>query len=1640
MTLSIQQQNYNENGVAFENALKSPMQNQNQLENFNIFNDKQKGDQVSSSSESFNRIVARLSKNQMKNVQEYQNSKQIPLGYQSVNSNHQFQQSNSECQPGRKTKPRTFQIEEQANFKKVKRTQLKRSFEDSNQSPSQSVSNKASQRSNNNMNQNQLMSLQMIHPINFKDAVGEKSFKPHRPSLGNGQSPQASSTSSKYCFSNRSSNLSNKQLIPEPISHKPFNNQDIVQISELKRSTDFKYQPIKRSYNLINNHQLHKKPRQNQISPAQRLQIQRQSPQRLHSGIPQVSLTIADERLHSREVSKQMPIETPKFNQYYTLLGKQNIVKVATKNTMANNLKKIDSKQGSQSQYQYSHSSLSQHNDADPQVVTVQYLVDRLSGSIEIDHPRKSFKKDSKKSNKVIKLKKSDIKFQKIEAEKKNNQNQVIQGYQRGGVMIGSPKMQQRQQEAKFEQDSSVMSSHSSYNSQEEREFELLEDDEIKISCVKAEKQINKIQFSKDPVKSYQIFLEQEKDDSQEIQYNRIRSIQQVRKSSDPTTADSLKSLQSNKNPITKVKSQVKQLQENHDLQTLRQMNNQSNNTIQQIHYKREKERIDKWGKIKIVKNRSKIQLTCLRIFNKNNQNLLKSLAYFVLNNQENMNEILSHLKEEEMCRLSIVIRSKELGQIQRLFGRQHCGMALKQSQEQMIKIWQIKHIPRIITCELSQYYSQISRALSQHDFEIEKDIDRTYPNDVNFTKNHPNHQKMLRILRATAYHIPQVGYVQGFNFIVGALIKMINNEEQVFWMNFITNLLQHGPQYILQLSLALIEYISKDLLKFKQMEDAMEYLKDFQVQNKLPIQQIFTRALEFTQVTPARLVELQKIYKTSRSNKRILFVKDQDKDVTYLKTLPNLPDDEQMTECNVDQDSIDEESDEYSELEQNKNQGRSQNFKKSQKNQINTSFHPNNVSSSMDVRPASGLDSIKNQYGKVVELKCDQTDNIVSQNDYNQRNIAFYQDSCESRLDLNQQDPYTSQYLTNESQDLTRAARVFKKINSSDRLDQNYTSNKSIESTDPTPIYQFQKSKFQQNFIISKGSLEQEQISHIIQDQEIKKQRIQKSKNINIIEQSIKSNKKVPQELLDMITKRRFLHSPSVENLKSSFKLDQKQNSKISLNISMNSENLLESEHKNNKQYEFSEYESKIKKLNNVDSEVNLIQQLRQEEDLNRIIDESHNISNIEEFYENLEYDSVNDKFQNTQKYTSRRDQREDLSERETLKLSWTKSKPLHQQLQLQFEINKNGSHLNTPHFQQSNRSNTKNQDQKKYNQGSSFDVKKSSALISKNLKSYENHDPNTNKIESYRESGLNIKINQSIRKQPSIQNLHQQNQYNEELRIVFEDNDQIKSINNFQRFTATQKNPTKQQMKNMERQKNRILHNWSANHPNVRNSQDIERVSSRNSNKNIDEVIVSMKNKHQILQQKSIQQPNSSRLANKVSLKSSQNLGYNQAPLSSRDEGKDGGTSHRSLFGQTLQFGYLNVGSSVDIEFSIKNTNKLVQLQNSNHKQVQNYHHQPSNSLGGKSVQSSSSSMMFNRSQKLQINNTIIPNQQAQQVKNCGILSPRTGINNNKHSKQLVVHKGDNYFEEGDMTTLMTPKDSFYVGSTKQNIKTTN
>ena len=88
-------------------------------------------------------------------------------------------------------------------------------------------------------------------------------------------------------------------------------------------------------------------------------------------------------------------------------------------------------------------------------------------------------------------------------------------------------------------------------------------------------------------------------------------------------------------------------------------------------------------------------------------------------------------------------------------------------------------------------------------------------------------------------------------------------------------------------------------------MEEAMTFLKDFPRDlDPFPMEEIFQRALGYNEVNSERLMELEIIYLRTKNKRRVLFVKDHDNERTYLKTLPNLPADEEgdhLTECNVD-------------------------------------------------------------------------------------------------------------------------------------------------------------------------------------------------------------------------------------------------------------------------------------------------------------------------------------------------------------------------------------------------------------------------------------------------------------------------------------------------------------------------------------------------------------------------------------------------------------------------------------------------------------------------------------------------------------------------------------------------------------------
>ena len=41
----------------------------------------------------------------------------------------------------------------------------------------------------------------------------------------------------------------------------------------------------------------------------------------------------------------------------------------------------------------------------------------------------------------------------------------------------------------------------------------------------------------------------------------------------------------------------------------------------------------------------------------------------------------------------------------------------------------------------------------------------------------------LIRILNAIANHIPDIGYVQGMNFIAASLLLILSNEEDTFFM-----------------------------------------------------------------------------------------------------------------------------------------------------------------------------------------------------------------------------------------------------------------------------------------------------------------------------------------------------------------------------------------------------------------------------------------------------------------------------------------------------------------------------------------------------------------------------------------------------------------------------------------------------------------------------------------------------------------------------------------------------------------------------------------------------------------------------------------------------------------------------------------
>ena len=106
-------------------------------------------------------------------------------------------------------------------------------------------------------------------------------------------------------------------------------------------------------------------------------------------------------------------------------------------------------------------------------------------------------------------------------------------------------------------------------------------------------------------------------------------------------------------------------------------------------------------------------------------------------------------------------------------------------------------------------------------------DIYRTFPEDANFNEEKINSLK--NVLIAYSRRNCTLGYCQGFNYIVGKLLKVINNEENVFWIftQIIENILPINYYYD-SAGIIIDNNILFDILK-KIDKELMQHFKKYQ-------------------------------------------------------------------------------------------------------------------------------------------------------------------------------------------------------------------------------------------------------------------------------------------------------------------------------------------------------------------------------------------------------------------------------------------------------------------------------------------------------------------------------------------------------------------------------------------------------------------------------------------------------------------------------------------------------------------------------------------------------------------------------------------------------------------------------------------
>lgn len=99
-------------------------------------------------------------------------------------------------------------------------------------------------------------------------------------------------------------------------------------------------------------------------------------------------------------------------------------------------------------------------------------------------------------------------------------------------------------------------------------------------------------------------------------------------------------------------------------------------------------------------------------------------------------------------------------------------------------RIWKLLSQSRNVSLnhEKHFFYSLLEIKNDEVDFQIKKDIDRTFlmEKDPKFSKQ--NKVKLFNILKAYSVYDPQVGYCQGTNFIAMLILSQVNSTRSSFW------------------------------------------------------------------------------------------------------------------------------------------------------------------------------------------------------------------------------------------------------------------------------------------------------------------------------------------------------------------------------------------------------------------------------------------------------------------------------------------------------------------------------------------------------------------------------------------------------------------------------------------------------------------------------------------------------------------------------------------------------------------------------------------------------------------------------------------------------------------------------------------